>query len=206
MRYQFDGEILGFATESGHRVVVGRWWSTPFGPFSDVMLEDESGFRQLIAPRPDVADFVAETYFFDEVVTTAVEVIAAGFQRHIRAGELDAEIMIGRRHWTGVLLRLAPRSLRTSPLWSTILDPVASRLLAGVHLHGRSRGGRREWYGAHDVHRLASARTSWNGASLGGMTDVVPPVRFGFGSVPKEPALVRVTTTVDIPSRGLERD
>jgi hypothetical protein len=35
--------------------------------------------------------------------------------------------------------------------------------------------------------------------SLGALADVDPPVRFGFGSTPRFPALVRVTTTVWLP-------
>ena len=202
--WRFDGEIFGFGTQSGHRIVVGRWWSTPFGAFSDVMLEDPEGLRRLIAPTADVATFIADTYFFDEVVTTAVEVRAEGHQRVVCAGGLDVNVGIGARDSIGVLLRLVPRRLRLSRLWATMIDPVARRALAGVRVHGSARGGRREWYGAHDVHRLAWVTATWNGAGLGGMSDVVPPVRFGFGSVPRRPSLVQVTTTVDVGRQSSE--
>ena len=37
----------------------------------------------------------------------------------------------------------------------------------------------------------------WQGNDFGGLTDVDPPVRFGFGSTPKKPAMTLITTTID---------
>ena len=37
---------------------------------------------------------------------------------------------------------------------------------------------------------------AWDGADQGGLTPVEPPVRFGFGSTPRAPSLVRVVTLV----------
>jgi hypothetical protein len=195
VRHRFDGEIYGFGTSSGDRVVVGRWWSSPFGAFADVMIEHSDGRRCLIAPRLEIARFIADTYQFDDVVTATVEFTSDGHCRTVRAGRLNAEITVGRRSAVGLLLRLVPPRLRGSPGWATMIDPIARLVLAGVRTRGESRG-RREWYGAHDVHRLAAVVATWNGISLGTMADVVPPVRFGFGSTPRVPGVVRVTTTV----------
>lgn len=71
--------------------------------------------------------------------------------------------------------------------------------MPGVHACGSAGGGRREFYGARDLHRLTAASASWQGCDLGGLTDVAPPVRFGFASTPGRPSIVRITTTVDIP-------
>jgi hypothetical protein len=38
-----------------------------------------------------------------------------------------------------------------------------------------------------------------DGVDLGTLTDVEPPVRFGFGSTPRHPSLARITTTVEVP-------
>jgi hypothetical protein len=38
----------------------------------------------------------------------------------------------------------------------------------------------------------------FEGLDLGVLAPVEPPVRFGFGSVPRKPTLTRVTTTVEL--------
>lgn len=59
-RWRFDGEIAAFGTTTGHRVVIGHWPVSPFGPFSDVMLEAPEGTRLLIAPSGEVARFIPQ--------------------------------------------------------------------------------------------------------------------------------------------------
>ncbi|HNM96954.1 MAG TPA: hypothetical protein PKK40_03310, partial [Marmoricola sp.] len=73
-RLQFQGRIAGLGSSSGVRIVVGRWDRSPLGAFADVMLADASGRRFLLAPSTEVAEFVASTYHFDEVLLTTVEV------------------------------------------------------------------------------------------------------------------------------------
>jgi hypothetical protein len=46
------------------------------------------------------------------------------------------------------------------------------------------------------VQSLAGARITWEGADQGGLAPVDPAVRFGFGSTPRTPSLVRVVTLV----------
>jgi hypothetical protein len=70
--------------------------------------------------------------------------------------------------------------------------------MSGVRTRGTAGGGRREWYAALDLHRIAHIEASWAGTDLGGLRPVDPPVRFGFGSTPSRPSLVRVTTTIDL--------
>jgi hypothetical protein len=50
-----------------------------------------------------------------------------------------------------------------------------------------------------DPHWITAATAVLDGVDLGHLTEVDPPVRFGFGSTPQFPALVRVTTTVQVP-------
>jgi hypothetical protein len=93
-------------------------------------------------------------------------------------------------------LGAAPRGLATAPTWISAIDVVARRVLPGVRTRGSAGQGRREYYAALDQHALTGARISWEGADQGGLAPVDPPVRFGFGSTPRTPSLVRVVTLV----------
>jgi hypothetical protein len=114
------------------------------------------------------------------------------------AGQLQATMTVGQRGWLGLLLRTVPRLVATAPAWAALVDPLVRAMLPGVRTRGSAGGGRREWYGAWDLHPLVSVTASWRGTDLGGMTDVFPPVRFGFGSAPRRPSVVRLTTTVQL--------
>lgn len=47
---RFDGWIGGLGTTSGLRLVVGHWPTSPYGSFTDVLLEQADGHRVLLAP------------------------------------------------------------------------------------------------------------------------------------------------------------
>ena len=55
MRYRFEGEIYGFGTHAGYRIVVGDWAVSPFGHLADVMVEGPDRNRTLIAPTTEAA-------------------------------------------------------------------------------------------------------------------------------------------------------
>jgi hypothetical protein len=197
---RFRGQILGCGTTSGTRVVLGHWWESPFGAFADAMVEDVTGHRVLVAPAR-VADFVSTTYRFDEVVRTPVSVRAdarrgTGGHLEAEAGPLRLRAAVGDRTALGWLLRLVPAPLAAAPTFALLTDPVARLLLDGVRTRGSAGNGRRETYGATDVRVLTAVRASWDGHDLGGLADVDPPVRFGFGSTPRRPSLTQVVTTV----------
>jgi hypothetical protein len=198
-RLRFSGAIAGAGSSSGVRFVVGRWTKSPFGPFADVMVEDASGHRTLLAPNDDVAEFVTQTYEFDEVCTTpvSVEVARDGWDVYVE-GHLAAYLRIGSRMPLGWLLRAVPRPVATSTRWATFVDPVARVALRGVRTRGVALAGRREWYGATDLHSLTSLAGSWRGVTLGTLADVDPPCRFGFSSTPSTPSVTSVVTTVAI--------
>ncbi len=80
------------------------------------------------------------------------------------------------------------------------MDLPAGRLLPGVRTRGRTRDGRRQWYGAHDLHALVAAEATLSGRDLGPLRPVQPPVGFGFGSVPGRPSLVHLTTIIEATS------
>lgn len=198
---RFDGWIAGVGAASGLRAVVGRWPRSPLGPFADVMVERADGHRVLLAPSADVAAYVAATYRFDDVLVTPVEIAVDGAWWHVAAGPLALRFEVGRRAALGVLLRAVPRSLATRVAWIRAADLVARRALPGVRTHGTAGGNRREFYGALDLRRIAAAAVRWEGVDQGPLARVEPPVRFGFGSAPAEPSLIRMVTLVRHPSR-----
>lgn len=195
---RFDGWIAGIGTTSGVRVVLGHWPRSPWGPFSDVMVEEADGHRLLLAPTGETADFVAGTYVFDEVRVVPVEVRVAD-RRHwtVTAPPIHLRFSTGRRNLPGLALRAVPGRLATRPGWIALWDRPA-RLLLGARTHGSARAGRHQWYGARDLHPVVSATATCTGESLGALAPVEPPVRFGTGSTPRPPCLVRITTTVAV--------
>ena len=196
---RFDGAIAGVGTASGVRLVAGLWPRSPYGNLVDVMVERADGHRILIAPTTEAADFIASTYRFDEIRAEPTALRIAGRRWTITSPSLELHLDLGPRTALGQLLVLVPPPLARARWWARALDPVARRLLRGVHTVGTAGGGRREYYAALDQHRIVAARAVLDGATLGALSDVEPPVRFGFGSTPARPSLVRVTTTVVTP-------
>ena len=197
MRLRFEGEIAGFGTTSGVRLVLGIWRRTPLGPFADVMVQEAGGHRLLLAPSAEVATFLQATYTFDEVRVGEVRLRVDGPRRHLTAPGLDVTVEVGGRTLLGRVLRLVPRRLATAPGWLRVIDPLARVLLRGVRTRGSAKDGRREFYGAVDVRRLTAASGRWQGRPLGALAPVSPPVTFGFGSTPAAPSLTTLVTTIE---------
>lgn len=193
---RFDGFIAGVGTTGGLRAVVGHWPRSPLGPFTDVMVEHADGHRMLLAPSREVAEFVGATYVFDEVHVGPVTAGTDGTHWEVDAPPLRLAFTVGGRPPLGLLLRAVPRPLATHPRWISAIDVVARTVLPGVRTRGSAAGGREEFYGALDLHRLTAATTVWDGVEQGVLAPVSPPVRFGFGSTPRSPSLTRVTTLV----------
>lgn len=195
MTSSFTGHIAGLGTASGVRVVVGMWDQSPYGAFADVMVEDATGHRTLLAPKQVVADFVASTYSFDEVRVEPVS-IERGAEWSVHTRSMQLRFTPGGRLWLAPLLGLVPSPLRRSATWARTCNPVAGRLVPGVRTYGSAGGGRTEWYAATDVRRLVNARATWEGEELGELAPVMPAVHFGFASAPAEPTLTALTSYV----------
>lgn len=189
------GEICGFGTISGVRVVIGCWEQSPLGSFTDAMVEPADGHRVLIAPRSDVAAYIASIYQFDEIVESAVAVRRVPQSFTFRGGPLHAQVSIGRRSALGWVLRSVPRAVAASRIWPALTDPVVRLIMPGVRTRGLTAGGR-EAYSATDLHLVDAVEASWDGHDLGALAPLEPPVRFGFSSAPRRPSIVAVTTTV----------
>lgn len=192
----FEGEIAGFGTLSGTRFVVGSWARSPFGSFTDLMIESSAGVRTLVAPSDEIAQYVAATYTFDEVRIQAVRATRTSGCLRVEAADLDLRLEIGARTALGWLLRCVPSPLATSRRFATAIDPIAKRIVRGVRTKGTAGAGRTETYGATDVHRITAVSGVFDGVEVGTLTDLWPPVRFGFSSAPPTPAIVSVTTKI----------
>ena len=201
-RHRFDGSIAGLGSTSGVRVVVGQWQRSPLGAFADVMLAEPDGTRVLLAPDEHVAEFVSTTYRFDRVqigpVDVEIERASDHPSWHVVAPGLEITFDVGRRPALGWLLGLVPEQLATAPVWARLTDPVARVVLRGVRTRGSAGNGRREFYGATDLHRVRALRGTWQGTGLGALAPVSPDPGFGFGSTPRRPSVTRIVTTVDV--------
>ncbi len=200
-RDRFSGWIAGLGTASGHRVVVGHWPRSPYGVVTDVMAEDQAGHRTLYAPTPELAAFLSAAYRFDDVQVAPCRARRSGRRWTVQAGPLELSFTTGRRTLVGWLLRAVPAALARATWWVGLLDLPARWLLPGVHTRGRTRDGRRQWYGAHDLHSVITVDATLSGRDLGTLRAVRPPVSFGFGSVPAQPSLVHLTTTIEAAHR-----
>lgn len=196
LRHVFSGHIAGAGSESGVRLVIGSWLTSPFGAFTDVMVQQPDGARVLIAPSQPVADFVASTYHFDAIEVVPVEAALGDDRLTVRSPLLDVEVAIGGPAPLDRLLRLVPPRLAVAPWWLRLIDPVASRMVRGVHTAGTAGNGRREFYGVRRSRRVVSIAGRYRGAELGALTRLDPPVEFGFASAPATPQIVAVTTTI----------
>ena len=155
----FDGDITGVGTQSGHRLVIGRWRASPFGAFArrDARGTGRPSPAARAAARP-VADFVAATYRFD-----LIEVTPGGrrARRRAPAGRRCRPDHRDRR-------RHAHRPRTACFAWCPALWPdraggarrstrLAVLVMHGVRTRGTAGGGRTEWYGATDQRRVGGA-------------------------------------------------
>lgn len=198
IRERFTGQIAGVGSASGVRLVVGRWATSPWGPFADVMIEDAGGHRVLLAPDERTREFVVATYTFDEVVVEPVSVSGTD-DWVVSTPSLSLTFHVGRRTALGMLLGAVPPRIATAPAWCAAVDPVARVVMRGVRTRGTAGQDRREWYGATSVHEVTALTGTWRGESLGALAPVEPPCRFGFSSTPRRPSVTSVVTTVERP-------
>jgi hypothetical protein len=196
-RWIFDGYIAWIGTRSGLRAVVGLWQQSPFGPFTDAMVQLPSGHRILLAPTAEVGAFISAVYNFDETCVVHLASLHEADRLAVDAGPLRIRARLGTRTGLGAAARLIPRALAVHPRWLRAGSPLAARIIPGVRTAGTAKGGRQEYYGVTDLHRIDSASVGWDGHDAGPLSAVRPAVGFGFSSVPPEPSLARVRTTIE---------
>ncbi|MEO7000031.1 MAG: hypothetical protein ABI112_18290, partial [Terracoccus sp.] len=171
---------------------------THLGPFGDAMVETPGGHRVLVAPSEAVAEFVCATYAFDEVRLEPITVSVPPGQWRVESESLALRIGVGGRMPLGRLLRLVPPRVAASPVWATAIDPVVRIVMPGVRTRGTASAGRREFYGATDLHSVTELSGCFDGADLGSLAPVDPPCSFGFSSTPRRPGVTDVVTTVTV--------
>lgn len=193
---RFRGFIAGIGTTSGTRLVVGHWLESPFGAFTDVMAENAAGSRLLLAPSPEIAEYVGGTYHFDAVDVGDVEARLTANHLLVSAGPLRLNVDLGARTVLGRMLERIPPVVAVHPRWLGAINPLAGLLVPGVRTAGSAGGERREYYGVRSIRSLTGAQASWDGRDLGSLSAIDPPVRFGFSSVPSKPQIVAVTTSI----------
>lgn len=86
-----------------------------------------------------VRDVVAATYSFDEHVTepVSVEDTADGWQ--VTTPSLSLCLVVGGRTPLGAALGMVPAKVATSPVWCSVVDPVARVVMRGVRTRGTAR-------------------------------------------------------------------
>lgn len=156
--------------------------------------------RVLLAPDERVAEYVSQTYKFDEVRVAPVQARLSADTLVVSAGVLSLTAALGGRTALGRLLHLLPPRLASAPLFSRLTDPVARVVMPGVRTAGSAGHGRREFYGATDLRCVQAIDGTWDGTPLGSLAPVQPSPRFGFSSTPRTPGLTSVTTTILVPS------
>jgi hypothetical protein len=161
------------------------------------MVEDRAGRRTLYAPTRQLAEFLSAAYRFHDVQVATCQARRSGPHWRVQAGPLQLSFTTGRRTLLGWLLWAMPASLARTTWWVGLLDLAAPWLLPGIRTRGRTRDGRRQWYGAQDLHPIVAVDATLDGRGLGMLRAVHPPVGFGFGSVPSRPSLVHLTTMIE---------
>lgn len=161
------------------------------------MLQTADDERVLLAPGADVAEFVSSTYSFDRLEVGEVCADLGADRLSVRTDTFAARIGIGGPAPVDWLLRLVPGRLATSPRWLRVIDPVAARIVSGVHTHGTAGNGRTEYYGVRRSRRITAIDGHYRGRDFGVLAPLRPPVSFGFSSAPSAPQIVAVTTTID---------
>lgn len=195
-RWIFKGHIAGLGSTSGLRAVVGIWHESPFGAFADVMVQEPTGHRTLLAPNREVADFIAGTYSFDSVDVVDVAASLTAEALTVDAGPLAVRAGLGKRPLLGWGLRAVPRPLAVQPRWLRLVGPLAGLLSPGARTSGTAGSGRVEYYGVTDLRRITTGTLQFSGRDAGTLAAVRPPVTFGFSSVPPQPSLATVQTTI----------
>jgi hypothetical protein len=161
------------------------------------MLQTADAERILLAPTEAVAEFVSTTYRFDRVELGELSADLDAEKLTVAGENFEARIGIGGPAPVDRLLRCVPRRLATAPRWLRAIDPVASRMVPGVHTYGSAGNGRVEYYGVRRSRRITAIEGHYRGAPFCGIAPLRPPVSFGFSSAPAAPQIVAVTTTID---------
>ena len=183
----FQGRITSSGFQTGDRIVVGAWNSSPFGNFTDIMWAKPDGTRVLIAPTQEIADYVTAMYSFDEVVLEEIVSKEEGRSLSVECKSMDLQFS-----WNRGFVIPFKRSL----LFIATVELFFARLFFSTRTYGLTRNNRREWYAIDRVSNLSHASARIEGNNVGDMATMNPPCKFGFSEAPKKPASCEVRTHI----------
>jgi hypothetical protein len=199
--HMMRGVISSSGFASGDRVVVGHWWQSPIGAFTDLMWATPDGVRVLYAPDHRVAWFVTGVYAFDEIV---VEPFALDGPGASRRSLRRLQVTVADRQLAFESGRALPVFVERPPWFTQVVERPIARRVMGVVPAGRSPAGVDEWYQARRVARLVRATASIGGVELGPRAPVDPPVGVGFSEPPTWPSWVELRTVLADPTGRLD--
>jgi hypothetical protein len=184
----FEGRISSSGFSTGDRIVIGDWYDSPLGAFTNVMWAKPDGTRVLLSPTKEHADYVSGLYNFEEVYVVQIDV-----ERRKRGLEIKApplKVSLEWRRGFGIPFR--------RPRWfiSSIEQWVASAVF-GTKTHGLTCNGLREWYCVYSLSRIKNAQASCEGNDLGAASKFEIDACFGFSEPPKQPSSVRVRSIIE---------
>jgi hypothetical protein len=190
LRVTMAGLIAGAGFASGDRVVIGHWWRSPVGPFTDLMWATPDGLKVLYAPDHRVVRFVTSVYRFDRIEAVPFRTEVGERSLRVEAGDRTVELTGGR----GVRVPLPTRR----PPWVTRrLEAPIARALLGVHTFGVSPTGVREWYQASWWRAVRRGTAVAGGVDLGAVGPVEPAIGFGFTEPPRRASIVHLRTVLE---------
>ena len=175
----FKGRISSCAFSSGDRIVVGDWYDSPLGRFSDVMWARPDGKRTLIASSKKVVEYLNSIYSFEETIITDLDIILKDNEMLLKSEKLVLNFK-----WDKGWKIPFKRSL----FFIAAVEGIFARILFGTKTHGRTKNGRKEWYAIDRVSKITTASASIDGQDLGVMTPMLKPCKFGFSEAPKKPS------------------
>ena len=183
----FQGRITSSGFQTGDRVVVGAWKSSPFGNFTDIMWAKPDGTRILIAPNQEIADYVTDMYSFDDVLLEAIDIEEDGRNLSVKCKTMKLEFS-----WKKGFAIPFKRSL----LFIATVELFFAKLIFSTRTYGLTRNNRQEWYAIDRVSNLSRASAKIEGEDVGDMASMSPPCKFGFSEAPRKPASCEVRTHI----------
>ena len=184
----FEGRISSCGFESGDRVVIGDWKSSPLGSFTNIMWARPDGARLLLSPSQKHADYVSGLYNFEDVKIVPISISRSKNGIKISSDELEIDLQWGRAF---------PFPLPRPRWFLATVENFFARLFFGTRTFGRTRKGQREWYCVRGISWIKNAKATYKGKSLNGMRPFQATACFGFSEPPKRPASIIVRSMIE---------
>ena len=186
---KFQGRISSSGFSSGERIVVGDWYESPLGEFTNIMWARPDGKRILMSPSKKHADYVSSLYTFEEVNIVPIDIERNKRGISVKAGDLSINMSWKR----GLAIPIS------RPLWfiSTV-EQFFANLFFKTKTFGYTCNGLREWYCIQSLSKLNSAKASDGKQDFGEMSIFQTSACFGFSGPPKKPSSVRVNSIIEV--------